>query len=150
MAKKPDLMRQKVNVTPGTVKSWEDEFRFFHRQPIHVSLLSVEDLTKTFTHQDREFTLIGMTANGHCMVTENVDGQLIYWECTRHFVQFKWERKNYQWVEIAGIRTTVPKDYETHKLNLPPIKATRKKPQQEEPAEELDTVEYSEKDHSNT
>ena len=55
MAKKPDLMRQKVNVTPGIVKSWEDEFRFFHRQPVHVSLLSVEDLTKTFTHQDREF-----------------------------------------------------------------------------------------------
>jgi hypothetical protein len=80
------------------------------------------------------------------------EGEPFYWECTQAFVQMKLGRKNHLYTTIAGFKTTVPMDYEIAALLLPPVRATRKKVQEEEaedlPKDEIETVVFVEDEYA--
>jgi hypothetical protein len=145
------LMRQKVNVPQSLIDSYKKNMEHELRNLIHGSLLYVEDYGSKFEHQERTFEVFGFTENGHVILREFHEGEPYYWECTQAFVQMKLGRKNQMFTTIGGIRTTIPMDYETHQLLLPPIRATRKKVQEEPedlPKDEFETVVYNDDEHA--
>jgi len=145
------LMRRKVNVNETLIQYWKKLMGIELRHLVHAPLLEMEDYGLAFEHQGRTFEIFGMTENGHMMLREMVEGEPNYWECTRHFVQMKLGRKYVKWVTIAGISTTIPMDYETTRLLLPPQRATRRKAVAEEEEvekSEFEFVEYTETDYS--
>jgi hypothetical protein len=132
MAAPKELFKQKVNVSPVLAKSYVKNFEFHTRNLVNKHLLTTEDLGKTFEHQERTFTIHGMTENEHMIVTENIDGRIVYWECTTYFVQMKLERFYCIWQKVNGITITVPKEYDVNRLYLPNHKASRRKKVSEE------------------
>jgi hypothetical protein len=145
------LMRRKVNVNETLIQYWKKLMGIELRHLIHAPLLEMEDYGLAFKHQDRTFEIFGMTENGHMMLREMVDGEPNYWECTRHFVQMKLDRRYVKWETIAGMSTTIPMDYDTNKLLLPPQRATRRKAVAEEEEiekPEFELIEYTETDYS--
>lgn len=107
-----DLMRRKINVSNTLLNHWKENFMKFHRNIINKSLLNSGDLGSVFEHQDRLFTLVGMTTNGTMMVSEEVDQNLVYWECTRNFVQqclgvYNEEFSKGKWYEISYPQDTL-------------------------------------------
>ena len=132
MAKERELMRQKVNVTPVLADHYQKQLNVFTQNLITKYLVSVDDIGTEFIHGDRTFKIHGMTANEHMIVTEEVDGETIYWECSAHFVQMKLDRKYVEWKDLGGKSTPIEKDYEPLKMYLPVLKASRKKAAVEE------------------
>jgi len=144
MATQRDLMRQKVNVSPELIAYWEKCMDFNLRQIINRWLIKKEERGQSFEYQGRTFTLIGMTENEHCMLSETIDGVTAYWEATPHFVQMCMGKFYFEWVKLPnGLTTTRTKNYETNRLYLPSHKATRKK-KQEDPEPEEEYVDYNE------
>jgi hypothetical protein len=127
MAKERELMRQKINVTPVLSAHYQDQLNVYTQNLITKYLLGVDDIGTEFTHNDRTFKIHGMTANEHMVVTEEIEGNLIYWECSAHFVQMKLDRKYVEWKDLGGKSTPIEKDYEPLKMYLPILKASRKK-----------------------
>lgn len=123
-----DLMRQKSNVSPVLAKYWEDNYRLFHRNVINCSLLKTEDLGIEFEFKDRKFKVIGMTYIWTMMLQEirEPGKEPIYWECTRHFVQYCLGRKIQEFFKIKGKTHLRPRDYSTVQLYLPPISVLKK------------------------
>jgi len=120
-------MRQKINVTPVLSAHYQDQLNVYTQNLITKYLLGVDDIGTEFTHNDRTFKIHGMTANEHMVVTEEIEGNLIYWECSAHFVQMKLDRKYVEWKDLGGKSTPIEKDYEPLKMYLPILKASRKK-----------------------
>jgi hypothetical protein len=145
------LMRQKVNVHQTLIDSYKRNMAHELRNVIHKSLLQIEDYGTSFEHQDRTFEIFGFTENSHVILREMHEGEPFYWECTQAFVQMKLGRKNHLYTTIAGFKTTVPMDYEIAALLLPPVRATRKKVQEEEaedlPKDEIETVVFVEDEY---
>lgn len=127
MAKERELMRQKINVTPVLSAHYQDQLNVYTQNLITKYLLGVDDIGTEFTHNGRTFKIHGMTANEHMVVTEEIEGNLIYWECSAHFVQMKLDRKYVEWKDLGGKSTPIEKDYEPLKMYLPILKASRKK-----------------------
>lgn len=146
------LMRQKVNVHQSLIDSYKKNMAHELRNVIHKSLLEIEDYGTSFEHQDRTFEIFGFTENGHVILREMQDGEYFFWECTQAFVQMKLGRKNHLYTTIAGFKTTVPMDYDIAQLLLPPVRATRKKVQEEEPEDlpkdEFETVVFVEDEYA--
>jgi hypothetical protein len=94
---------------------------------------------------------MGFTENSHVILREMHEGNPYYWECTQSFVQMKLDRKNYMYTEVAGMKTMVPMEFEIAQLLLPPVRATRRKAQEEEPEDlpkdEFETVVFVEDEH---
>lgn len=149
-AQKPTeiLMRQKINVTPRLVESWKENMTFEIQSLIHSQLLNTEDYGLKFKHQEREFEIVGMTKDALVMLREIVDEQPFYWECTSAFAQLKLDRKYYEWVEIAGIKTTQVMEYDRNRLFLPNRTAKRRIKKEEEEVKiedvEVNVIEYIE------
>lgn len=150
MAAQRDLMRQKVNVTPGLIAHWEKNMEFHLRQIINRYLITKEDKGKSFEYQGRTFIILGMTENEHMILTEQVEGTTIYWEATPHFVQMRMGLFYCEWIKVNGITTTRNIEYNVSKLYLPSHKASRKKKvEEEEPIEDEMIMEtYVEDDYS--
>jgi hypothetical protein len=141
MATTKDLMRQKVNVNEVLLNHWDKNMAFNLRNLINKWLIKYEDKGKSFEYQGRTFTLIGMTENEHCMVTETIDGVTVYWETSTYFVQMNFGLFYFEWVKLPnGLTTTQTKNYEMHKLYLPAHKASRKKKVEEEEIIEEDEM----------
>ena len=123
-----DLMRQKCNASPVLLKHWEDNYLHYHRNVIHGSLLKTEDLGIEFEFKDRKFKTIGMTSIWTMMLQEirEPGKEPIYWECTRHFVQYCLGRKIQEFFKIKGKVHLRPMDYSTVQLYLPPISVLKK------------------------
>jgi len=144
MAKEKDLMRQKVNVSPGLIESWKNNMPFILRHLITPYLITPEDAGKTFELNDRTFTILGMTENDRMIVTEDFDGHTVYWECTTQLVQFRLGRFYHQYVELNGRKTSVKQDYSNAELHLPSLKDIRKK--KEEVVDEVDEDDTSDRE----
>jgi hypothetical protein len=145
------LMRQKVNVHQTLLDSYKRNMAHELRNVIHKSPLEFTDYGTSFVHKERTYEIMGFTENSHVILKEMHEGNPYYWECTQPFVQMKLDRKNHAYTEIAGIKTTVPMDFEPLMLVLPPIRASRKKLVEEVedlPKDEFDTVVYNEEEHS--
>jgi hypothetical protein len=145
------LMRQKVNVHSTLLEHYKKNMAHDLRNVIHKSLLNFEDYGLSFEHQGRNFEIYGFTENSHVILREIVNEESFYWECTQAFVQMKLGRINYRYVKVAGKPITIPMDYEIAQLLLPPVRATRKKAQEEEedlPKDELETVTYTDDDYT--
>jgi len=143
--KERDLMRQKVNVTPALIQKWSENMDYNLRNLIHAELLTPEDRGRTFVHQDREFTIIGMTENDYMVLSEQYEGNTVYWVCTTAFVQMKLGLFYSEWKEVAGKIIPIEKPYETSRLLLPNNKTIRKKKEDEEIVEdEVEMEEYVE------
>lgn len=127
MAAPKDLFRQKVNVSEVLSNSYVKNFAFNTRNLINKHLVGIEDVGVTFEHQGRTFTILGMTENEHMIVTEQVNGNTVYWETTTYFVQMKLNRFYCEWKKINGITITLQKDYDLNRMYLPSHKASRKK-----------------------
>ena len=135
MAAPKELFKQKVNISPVLAQSYVKNFKFLTGHPINKHLLTAEDLGKQFEHQNRIFTILGMTGAEHLIVTEVVDGRTFHWEVTTHFVQMKLGRFYEEWKTAPnGLRVTSQKVYELNDLYLPNPKPSRKK---KETVEEL-------------
>lgn len=155
MAAPKELFKQKVNVSEVLSNSYVKNFEFHTRNLINKHLLTSEDLGTTFEHQGRTFTIHGMTENEHMIVTENIDGRIVYWECTTYFVQMKLQRFYCEWKKVNGITITVPKDYDLNRLYLPNHKSSRKKKSndeelpEDEPMMETYVEDYSDDEFEN-
>jgi hypothetical protein len=123
-----DLMRQKSNVSPELLKHWEGNYTHFHRNLINPSLLKQEDIGLEFEYKGRKFKIIGMTSIWTMTVEEIREPGMkpVYWECTRHFVQFALGRKINEYFKIKGKIHERPRDYDAVQLYLPPISVLRK------------------------
>lgn len=141
MAKEKDLMRQKVNVTPGLIESWKKNMPFILRHLINPYLIKPEDAGKTFELNERTFTILGMTENDRMIVTEDFDGHIVYWECTTNLVQMCLGRFYHQYVELNGKETAVKQDYSISELHLPSLKDIRKKKEEVEETVDEDNSE---------
>lgn len=142
------LMRQKINVSSTMIFEWKRNMEFNLRNLINKHLLKVEDLNTSFEHQDRTFTIVGMTSSENVILSEEIDGELYYWECTPHFVQMKLNRFYVEWKKVNGIRVPFSMAYEDRKLYLTNNRAYRKK--KEETVEEEPVMEtYVEDIYSN-
>lgn len=139
------LMKQKVNVTQNLIDYWKRNMGTYLRNLIHAPFLYMEDYGTIFEHQNRTFEIYGMTENGHVILREFFDNEHFYWECTLSFVQMKLNRYNHEFIN-DGVTKYRPMPYETHKLYLPPQKASRKK-QEEEESTELETVQFVEDEY---
>lgn len=146
---KYDLMRQKVNVTPGLIEHWEKTMKFELRNLIKKSLITFEDFGKEFQHQNRTFKIIGMTEIGHMILEEIVNQKSIYWECTRHFVQMKLDRFIESYAMMGGIMVKTKINYEESKLLLPPMRLIKKQEQIEDPEIEENSDEFFDQLESN-
>jgi hypothetical protein len=129
------LMRQKINVSSTMLFEWNRNMKFNLRNLINKHLLTVNDYNTTFNHQDRTFTIIGMTESENVILSEEIDGELYYWECTSCFVQMKLNRFYVEWKKINGIRVPFPMVYEDRKLYLANNRVYKKK-KEETPEEE--------------
>jgi hypothetical protein len=123
-----DLMRQKSNVSPELLKHWEGNYTHFHRNLINPSLLKQEDLGLEFEYKGRKFKIIGMTAIWTMTVEEIREPGMkpVYWECSRHFVQFALGRKIQEYFKIKGKIHERPRDYDAVQLYLSPISVLKK------------------------
>ena len=126
------LMRQKINVSSIMLFEWKRNLEFNLRNLINKHLLTVEDLNTSFEHQDRIFTIIGMTESENVILSEEIDGELYYWECTSGFVQMKLNRFYVEWKKVNGIRVPFPMTYEDRKLYLANNRVYRKKKEETE------------------
>lgn len=146
------LMRQKVNVNQELLESYKRNMAHELRNVIHKSPLEFSDYGRAFVHKERTFEIFGFTENSHVILREMHEGNPFYWECTQSFVQMKLDLKNHAYTEIAGMKTMVPMDFDTAQLLLPPVRATRRKVQEEEPEDlpkdEFDTVVFVEDDYT--
>lgn len=132
------LMRQKINVTPVLIKKWVDTYKYDIRQVIHGSLLEVDDIGTKFTHQEREFEIVGMGEGRSLMLRETRTEGEFYWECTRQFVQMSLERYNREFVKLPNGKTILrDMAYETPQLHLAPKSVKRRKPVVEEVEEPI-------------
>lgn len=135
MATPRELMRQKINVSPTLIEYYEKMYDLSVRNLINKWLLKKEDRGTTFEYKGRIFTIVGMTENEHCILSEIIDGTTVYWECTAHFVQYSLRRFYTEWIKMPnGKYMDRAKIYENSKLHLPLHKSRRKK---KEEAEEL-------------
>lgn len=132
------LMRQKINVTPVLLDKWVANYKYDIRQVVHGSLLEVDDIGTKFTHNDREFEIVGMGEGRSLMLRETRSEGIFYWECTRQFVQMSLERYNQEFVKLPNGKTVL-KDmaYENAQLHLAPKSVKRRKPVVEEVEEEI-------------
>lgn len=123
-----DLMRQKTNVSEVLLKHWKDNYMHFHRNVINPSLLKQEEIGIEFEFKDRKFRVIGMTTIWTMMIEEIREPGMapVYWECTRHFVQFALGRKIQEYFKIKGKLHTRDRDYDMVQLYLPPISVLKK------------------------
>jgi hypothetical protein len=133
------LMRQKINVSPTMLFEWKRNLEFNLRNLINKHLLKVEDLNTSFEHQDRIFTIVGMTESENVILSETIDNEIYYWECTSCFVQLKLNRFYVEWKKVNGVRVPFPMVYEDRKLYLANNRIYRKK--KEEVAEEEPVME---------
>lgn len=141
------LMRRKINVSASQLAKWKSEYLFDIRNLINQSYLTEDDLGTTIEHQNREFQIIGMGESNHIMLKEIVNGESVYWECTRYFVQMKLERFNKEYKKLPGGKTTlIDIPYETSKLLLPPKgkKSKAKKEEADEIENESDLSDWNE------
>lgn len=136
------LMRQRVNVSPVLLNKYVENYKFDIRNIIHGSLLKESDLGTTFEHQDRTFEIVGMGESRLVMLRETTDEGTFYWECTRHFTQFKLERYNQQFIYVEGSKKSQLIDlaYDINQLLLAPLKNRRKA----KPIEEIEVIEDTE------
>ena len=145
------LMRQKVNVNSTLLEHYKKNMAHELRNVIHKSPLEFSDYETSFEHKGRTFTIMGFTENSHVILREMHEGNPYYWECTQPFVQMKLDRKNQMYTEIAGMKTTIPMEFDIAQLLLPPVRATRRKAQEEEPEDlpkdEFETVVFIEDEH---
>jgi len=132
MAAPKELFKQKVNVSEVLANSYIKNFEFHTRNLINKHLLTIEDFGTTFEHQGRIFKIHGMTEGEHMIVTENIDGRIVFWECTTYFVQMKINRFYCEWKKVNGITIPLQKDYDLNRLYLPNHKASRRKKVSEE------------------
>ena len=130
-------MRRKINVSEHLLKSWKELYLHDIRNLIQPSLMKPEDLGTTFEHQDRHFEIIGMTIGGTLMLREMVNGESIYWECTRYFVQHKLRRFNLEFFKVNGKLQTREIGYPEVKLLLAPLNKRAKVQQTEEENDDI-------------
>ena len=122
------LMRQKINVTPVLINKWVDNYKFDIRQMVHGSLLEVEDIGTKFTHQDREFEIVGMGEGRSLMLRETRAEGVFYWECTRQFVQMSLGRYVKEFIKLPNGKTILQDmAYDTNQLHLAPKNTKRRK-----------------------
>lgn len=131
MAAKPTdrpLMRQKINVTPVLINRWVDNYKFDIRQMVHGSLLEVKDIGTKFTHQDREFEIVGMGEGRSLMLRETRSEGVFYWECTRQFVQMSLGRYVQEFIKLPNGKTILQDmAYDNNQLHLAPKNTKRRK-----------------------
>jgi hypothetical protein len=125
------IMRQKTNVTDVLIEQYKHYYLEDIRHLIHPSLMTPEDIGVKFTHNDREFEILGMTFGGALMVRETREEGEFYWECTRPFVQMKLGRFNKEYFRAAGKLQTRVIAYPENKYYLMPLNMKPKKEEQE-------------------
>jgi hypothetical protein len=83
-----------------------------------------------------------MTETSENMIlSEVIDNETYYWECTSCFVQMKLNRFYVEWKKINGIRVPFPMVYEDRKLYLAPNRVYKKKKEEEEIVEKEPVME---------